>query len=146
MTTPPAERHGLPALMAAACLREDHWLVHHLSVDLPVAEVIGLALEVGADLVVLSTATAEAARAARRAARLIGSSAPRLRVLVGLPGHAEQAAGTGPARLARVGRRAVTVDGLAVRAGDLAGAVGMDSQLPAELVQHHVVVPVSSSP
>ena len=41
--TPPAERHGLPALMAAACLREDRWLVHHLAADLPVAEVIGLA-------------------------------------------------------------------------------------------------------
>ena len=71
--------------MAAACLREDRWLVHHLAEDLPVAEVIGLALEVGADLVVLSSATAQAARAARRAAREIGFSAPRLGVLVGQP-------------------------------------------------------------
>ena len=86
IATPPGERHGLPALMAAACLREDHWLVHHLSVDLPVAEVIGLALEVGADLVVLSTATTATARSARSAARAIATSAPRLRVLVGLPG------------------------------------------------------------
>jgi excisionase family DNA binding protein len=85
-TTPPGERHALPALMAAACLREDRWLVHHLAVDLPVVEVIGLALDVGADLVALSTATAETARAARRAARAIGTSAPRLRVLVGRPG------------------------------------------------------------
>jgi len=84
--TPPAERHALPALMAAACLREDRWLVHHLSADLPVPEVIGLALEVGADLVVLSSATAQTARAARRAAREIVFSAPRLRVLVGRPG------------------------------------------------------------
>jgi MerR family transcriptional regulator, light-induced transcriptional regulator len=84
--TPPAERHALPALMAAACLREDRWLVHHLAVDLPVAEVIGLALEVGADLVVLSSATTQTARAARRAAREIGLSAPRLRVLAGRPG------------------------------------------------------------
>src|SRR5438128_1443270 len=29
VATPPGERHGLPALMAAACLREDRWLVHH---------------------------------------------------------------------------------------------------------------------
>ena len=86
ITTPPAERHGLPALMAAACLREDHWLVHHLSVDLPVAEVIGLAMEVGADLIVLSTATAEAARAAARSGsaarsrqRPAGASAGRAR-------------------------------------------------------------------
>jgi MerR family transcriptional regulator, light-induced transcriptional regulator len=84
--TPPAERHALPALMAAACLREDRWLVHHLAADLPVADVIGLALEAGADLVVLSSATAQAARAARRAAREIGFAAPRLRVLAGRPG------------------------------------------------------------
>jgi MerR family transcriptional regulator, light-induced transcriptional regulator len=84
--TPPGERHALPALMAAACLREDRWLVHHLAADLPVAEAIGLALEVGADLVVLSSATDQTARAARRAAREIGSSAPRLRVLAGRPG------------------------------------------------------------
>ena len=84
--TPPAERHGLPALMAAACLREDRWLVHHLAADLPVAEVIGLALDTGADLVVLSSATSQAARAARRAAREIGFSAPQLRVLAGRPG------------------------------------------------------------
>ena len=84
--TPPAERHALPALMAAACLREDRWLVHHLAADLPVADVIGLALDVGADLVVLSSATAQTARAARRAAREISFSAPRLRVLAGRPG------------------------------------------------------------
>src|SRR5580700_453453 len=33
------------------------------------------------------------------------------------------------------------MDGLAVGAGDLAGAVGVDGQGPAQLVQHHVVVP-----
>jgi MerR family transcriptional regulator, light-induced transcriptional regulator len=86
IATPPGERHGLPALMAAACLREDRWLVHHLAADLPVAEVIGLALDTGADLVVLSSATSQAARTARRAAREIGFSAPRLRVLAGRPG------------------------------------------------------------
>ena len=84
--TPPAERHALPALMAAACLREDRWLVHHLAADLPVADVIGLALDTGADLVVLSSASAQTARAARRAAREIGFSAPHLRVLAGRPG------------------------------------------------------------
>jgi len=84
--TPPGERHGLPALMAAACLREDRWLVHHLAADLPVADVIGMAVDTGADLVVLSCATTQTARVARRAAREIGSSAPGLRVLVGRPG------------------------------------------------------------
>jgi len=86
VATPPAERHALPALMAAACLREDRWLVHHLAADLPVSEVVGLALATGADLVVLSSATAGAAWTADWAAEEIGSSAPGLRVLVGRPG------------------------------------------------------------
>src|SRR5580692_4003164 len=85
-TTAPGERHGLPALMAAVCLREDHWLVHHLAADLPVAEVTGLALGAGADLVVLSCASTRTARLATRAARDIGRAAPSLRVLVGRPG------------------------------------------------------------
>lgn len=84
VTTPPGERHGLPALMATACLREDRWLVHHLAADLPAAEVAGLARQAGAGLVVLSSATTEAAGAARaEAAELSGSG---LRVLAGCPG------------------------------------------------------------
>jgi methanogenic corrinoid protein MtbC1 len=85
--TPPGERHGLPALMATACLREDRWLVHHLAADLPVAEVISLALDTGATLVVLSAATAETARAADQAAAEIMRAAPGLRVLTGQPGR-----------------------------------------------------------
>src|SRR5271166_698578 len=45
--TPPGERHGLPSLMATACLREDRWLVHHLAYDLPTAEVTRVALDTG---------------------------------------------------------------------------------------------------
>jgi len=37
--------------------------------------------------------------------------------------------------------RAVAADDLAVGAGDLASAVGVDGEGPAELVQQHVVVP-----
>jgi MerR family transcriptional regulator, light-induced transcriptional regulator len=85
-TTPPGERHGLPALMAAACLREDRWLVHHLASDLPAAELGRLARDVSAALVVLSSATEESAgRAAAEAASLAAAS-PQLRVLVGRPG------------------------------------------------------------
>jgi MerR family transcriptional regulator, light-induced transcriptional regulator len=84
--TPPGERHALPALMATACLREDRWLVHHLAADVPVAEVTSLALDVGAILVVLSAATAEAARLARQAARDIELATPGLHVLAGQPG------------------------------------------------------------
>src|SRR5271170_618840 len=61
-TTPPRERHSLPALMATACLREDHWQVHHLAADLPVADLISLAGDAGAGLVVLSSATRAAGR------------------------------------------------------------------------------------
>jgi len=84
--TPPGDRHGLPALMATACLREDRWLVHHLASDIPVAEVTHLALDAGARLVVLSAATASAARRGRRAAKEIRTAAPGLRVLAGRPG------------------------------------------------------------
>lgn len=83
---PPGERHGLPVLMATACLREDRWLVHHLSADIPVADAAELALDTGASLLVLSAATAESARLAARAADDIMRTAPRLHVLAGRPG------------------------------------------------------------
>ncbi len=86
VTTPPGERHGLPALMAMACLREDRWLVHHLAADLPVAEVTGLVEETGASLVVLSAATMEAVQRAGEEADEITRSAAGLRVLAGRPG------------------------------------------------------------
>ena len=86
VTTPPGERHGLPALMAAACLREDRWLVHHLATDLPVEEVAGLADQVGAGLVVFSATTAQAAGLARDAARSVAAGRPGLDVLAGRPG------------------------------------------------------------
>ena len=86
VTTPPGERHGLPALMAAVCLREDHWLVHHLADDIPVAEVTWLAGQVGAGLVVLSSATTSAARRARGAAGEITAALPGVTVLTGRPG------------------------------------------------------------
>ena len=72
--------------MATACLREDRWLVHHLAADVPVAEVTGLVKEAGASLVVLSSATAEAAQRAAAEADEITRSAAGLRVLAGQPG------------------------------------------------------------
>ncbi len=72
--------------MAAAVLREDHWLVHHLSADLPFAEVTRLAREVRADLLVLSSATPEAGRRAMEAAAEIAAVCPELDVLIGSPG------------------------------------------------------------
>jgi excisionase family DNA binding protein len=86
-TTPPDERHSLPAMMAAACLREDHWHVHHLAADLPVSDLIGLAGDTGASLIVLSSATTDAARFATGEAREIRERLPHVQVLTGRPGN-----------------------------------------------------------
>jgi len=86
VTTPPGERHGLPALMATACLREDRWLVHHLAADLPVSEVTDLVKETAASLVVLSAATTEAVQQAAEEVDQITQASARLRVLAGRPG------------------------------------------------------------
>jgi MerR family transcriptional regulator, light-induced transcriptional regulator len=86
VATPPGERHSLPALMAAACLREDRWLVHHLASDLPVDEVTQLAGQVGAGLVVLSSAMTETAQQAEQAGQAITAARPGLNVLTGRPG------------------------------------------------------------
>jgi MerR family transcriptional regulator, light-induced transcriptional regulator len=90
VATPPGERHGLPALMAATCLRQDRWLVHHLATDLPVAEVTQLAATVRADLVVFSSATPQGARRARFAARDAAAADPRPLALAGRPGDSLQ--------------------------------------------------------
>jgi excisionase family DNA binding protein len=103
VSTPPGERHGLPALMATACLREDRWLVHHLASDLPVAEVTGLAGQAGASLVVLSSATTESARRAREETDDITRPAAGLHVLTGQPGD--------PLSRLRLLARATTADG-----------------------------------
>jgi MerR family transcriptional regulator, light-induced transcriptional regulator len=86
VTTPPGERHGLPALMAAACLREDRWLVHHLAADLPVGEVTRFAEDAAATLVVFSAATEDAAEDAAAAAAEVVAANPRAVVLAGRPG------------------------------------------------------------
>jgi MerR family transcriptional regulator, light-induced transcriptional regulator len=84
--TPPGERHAIPALMATACLRQDRWQVHHLASDLPVAEIIRLAKDTGAGLLVLSASSAESGWLARRAADAITAAVPGLQVLTGRPG------------------------------------------------------------
>jgi excisionase family DNA binding protein len=86
VTTPPGERHSLPALMAAVCLRGERWLVHHLAADLPEDEVTRLAGQAGAGLVVLSAAMSQTARRAQDEARSIAARRPGLTVLAGRPG------------------------------------------------------------
>jgi len=85
--TPPGERHGLPALMAAGSLREDHWLVQHLAADLPASEVGQLADNVAARLVVLSAATEEGAERGAAEAAELAQGYPGLLVLAGRPGE-----------------------------------------------------------
>jgi excisionase family DNA binding protein len=85
--TPPGERHGLPALMAAGTLREDHWLVQHLGTDLPVNEVGRLARDVAARLVVLSATTEQGAQRGAAAALQLAEAYPGLLVLAGRPGE-----------------------------------------------------------
>jgi MerR family transcriptional regulator, light-induced transcriptional regulator len=85
--TPPGERHGLPALMAAGCLREGHWLVQHLASDLPASEVGRLADDVAARMVVLSAATEEGAERGAAAAAQLAEAYPGLLVLAGRPGE-----------------------------------------------------------
>jgi excisionase family DNA binding protein len=87
VTTPQDERHGMPALMAAACLRGNHWHVHHLAADLPPEEISRLASQVGADLVVLSTASAGGAASAELASRAVRAAVPDATILVGHPGE-----------------------------------------------------------
>jgi MerR family transcriptional regulator, light-induced transcriptional regulator len=84
--TPPGERHALPSLMAAACLRDDHWRVHHLGADLPVADLIELARAAAAEVVVLSSSTADSARRLPRVEREIRVGLPDVRVLTGRQG------------------------------------------------------------
>ncbi|MGE5290389.1 MAG: hypothetical protein ACM3ML_25020, partial [Micromonosporaceae bacterium] len=86
VAAPPGERHSMPSLMAAVCLREDRWLVHHLAADLPFEEVTSLADQAGASLVVLSPATTQTARQAQQAARVITATRPHLNMLAGRPG------------------------------------------------------------
>jgi excisionase family DNA binding protein len=85
-TTPPGEHHGLPSLMAAACLREDRWHVHDLGADLPTGDLIGFAAETGAGLIVLSSSTADSVRMAARQLRDLRQRLPQVRVLAGRPG------------------------------------------------------------
>lgn len=83
VATPQDERHAMPALMAAACLRENHWHVNHLACDLPAPEIRALATAVRANLVVLSTATATGALRAADAGRLLHDTDPGIIVLIG---------------------------------------------------------------
>ena len=80
----PSEEHGLPAQMATAALRENHWRVHHLGVGVPVADTRRLVASEKASLVVISATWLPAAPEAEAMAEMLRSDG--CRVLVGRPG------------------------------------------------------------
>jgi DNA-binding transcriptional MerR regulator len=59
----PGERHELGLLMLAVRLRADGWDVTYLGQDMPVADTLAMAVEMGATLVCFSIGTADAAAA-----------------------------------------------------------------------------------
>jgi excisionase family DNA binding protein len=79
------DRHALPTTLAAICLREDNWLVHHLGADLPTDELMRFCHRQHIDLVVLTVTVIELRAAATRTAEQL--HALGLRALVGGPGR-----------------------------------------------------------
>jgi MerR family transcriptional regulator, light-induced transcriptional regulator len=55
----PGDEHSLPSAMAALVLRDDRWRVHHLGSNVPTRDLVALAHNVKADLVVLSKTYAD---------------------------------------------------------------------------------------
>jgi excisionase family DNA binding protein len=84
VATPEGERHGLPAAMAAVALRSDRWQVHHLGTEVPLPDLIGLAGQVAAGLVVLSITYLPARLEAVATARALAATG--CRCLIGRPG------------------------------------------------------------
>ena len=80
----PGDTHALPGAMAAVALRDDHWQVHHLGVDLPESEIIAMATDVGASLVVLSLGSYTHRRAVANLTTELENAG--IAVLIGEPG------------------------------------------------------------
>ena len=79
------DRHALPTTLAAICLREDNWLVHHLGADLPADELMRFCHRQHVDLVVLTVTVSKLRAAATRTAEQLHGLG--LRALVGGPGR-----------------------------------------------------------
>ena len=94
--TPPGEHHGIPSVMAALALRSDRWVVHHAGCDVPAEDLLAMAQDVKARLLVLSVAQArfgpEADSIAARAEHtgvtaLVGRPGAKLRELLDRAGQ-----------------------------------------------------------
>jgi len=84
VATAHGDTHTIPAAMATAALRADHWTVHHLGINLPTEELLSFALHENVDLVVLTVVNPDCIDAADEAAARLTASG--VRVLVGVPG------------------------------------------------------------
>ena len=77
--------HSLPTSMAAVALRADHWTVHHLGADLPVAEMLDFCRTHPVDVAVITVTNSDVEEPAQGAARDIRSIG--VRALVGGAGN-----------------------------------------------------------
>ncbi len=76
--------HGLPALMAAAALREDNWHVHLLGANLPAAELMDFCQQESPDLAVVTVSMPD--REEHVASVVAQVESLGTRILVGRPG------------------------------------------------------------
>ncbi len=60
VTTPPGDEHSLPATMATAVLRNNRWITHHLGTQVPALDLVKIAKDTKADLVVLTITNPDA--------------------------------------------------------------------------------------
>jgi excisionase family DNA binding protein len=81
VATVPGDEHSFPSAMAALALRDDRWRVHHLGANVPADDLVGLARDVAADIVVLSSTMPGAADGLLERLAELGC-----RVMVGEPG------------------------------------------------------------
>jgi excisionase family DNA binding protein len=84
VTTPPGDEHALPATMATAVLRNNRWVTHHLGTQVPKLDVLKLAKDVNADLVILTVTNPVALPSADEVADHLTTNG--VTVLVGGPG------------------------------------------------------------
>jgi MerR family transcriptional regulator, light-induced transcriptional regulator len=83
----PEDEHGFPSAMAAMALREDRWRVHHLGTQVPQDDLLNLAKDVDADVIVISATTAGPTTSARSNELIERLESAGHQVLMGGPGR-----------------------------------------------------------
>ncbi len=79
------DMHSLPTVMAAVCLREANWVVHHFGANMPPEDLLGFCAEHHVDVAVLSVTNPDVAELATATAeRLRSAGTP---TVVGGPGR-----------------------------------------------------------